>query len=262
MTFIITLISLLIERFFHWSHLRHWRWFNVYQRWLSHSRISRLPSSVLFILALLPFILLVALINHFLHGAFYGILKIIFGIAVLVYCLGPTNIWMQVYRCINQFHKEEDPKLAIECVQKEFGIGPIDTSQQFHLAFTRAIFMAAYQGVFAVDFWFVFLGPAGAVLYRSIALMGTESPLGLTHTAKKIQQWLDWIPVRILTFIFALGGHFNQVFMHWKKLVLKGPEMNEALLTECGIAALDVMEGSLIPEDGSAEKEALTLLDR
>lgn len=262
MTFIITFISLMIERFFHWSHLRYWRWFNVYQRWLSHSRISRLPSSILFILSLLPLILLVGLINYFLDDAFYGVLKIIFGIVVLVYCLGPANVWMQTYRCINQLHKEEDPKLAVECIQKEFAIAPMDTSQQFHQAFTRAIFMAAYQRVFAVVFWFVLLGPAGAVLYRSIALMSTESPLGFTHTAKKIQQLLDWVPIRILTFIFALGGHFSQVFMCWKKMVLKGPETNEIILTDCGIAALDVMEGSSIPEDGSAEREALILIDR
>ena len=260
MTFIITLISLVIERFFHWSHLRHWRWFNLYQRWLSHSRISRLPSFVLFLLSVLPATFLVALMNYFLNGWFYGVLKILFGIAILLYCLGPKNIWVQSYRCINQLHKE-DPKIAVDCIQAEFGIGSIDTSQQFHQAFTRAIFIAGYQRVFAVVFWFVLLGPAGAVLYRSITLMSEESPLGLTYTAKQIQQLLDWIPIRILTFIFALGGHFTRVITCWKKSVLKGPETNDAMLAECGMAALDV-EGNAIPEDGVAERDAISLLDR
>lgn len=261
MTFIITLISLVIERFFHWSHLRHWRWFNVYQRWLSHSRISRLPSFVLFLVSVLPVTALVALINYFLNGWFYGVLKILFGIAILLYCLGPKNIWMQSYRCINQLNKEDDPKLTIDCVRSEFGIGSVDTSQQFHQAFTRAIFIAGYQRVFAVVFWFVFLGPAGAVLYRSITLMSDESPLGLNSLAKQIQQLLDWIPIRTLTFIFALGGHFTRVITCWKKFVLKGPETNEMMLTECGMAALDV-ENNAIPEDGFAEKDAISLLDR
>ena len=35
MTFIITLIALLIERFFDWNHIRKWRWFLRYQSWLA-----------------------------------------------------------------------------------------------------------------------------------------------------------------------------------------------------------------------------------
>lgn len=262
MTFIITLISLVIERFFHWSHLRRWRWFNTYQQWLSHSRVNRLPSFILFILSLLPLTVLVGFINYFLDDWLYGILKILFGIAVLLYCLGPSNLWVQAYRCINQLHKEEDPTVVVESTQTEFGLGPIESSQQFHQTFTRAIFIAAYQRIFAVVFWFVLLGPVGAVLYRSIALMSAGSPLGLTHSVRKIQQLLDWIPIRILTFIFALGGHFTRVFACWKKTILKGPETNEVMLADCGMAALDVMEGGFIPEDGSAEREAVTLLDR
>lgn len=227
MTFIITLISLAIERFFHWSHLRHWRWFNTYQQWLSHSRVNRLPSFVLFILALLPFTLLVGLINHFLDGWLYGVLKILFGIAILLYCLGPSNLWVQANR----------------------------TTQQ-------SIFILANERIFAVVFWFVVLGPVGAVLYRSIALMSTGSPLGLTLTAKKIQQYLDWLPIRIFTFIFALGGHFTRVFAFWKKRVLKGPETNDAMLVECGHAAVDAKENELVVENGSAERETMLFLDR
>lgn len=227
MTFIITLISLAIERFFHWSHLRHWRWFNTYQQWLSHSRVNRLPSLVLFILALLPFTLLVGLINHFLDNWLYGILKIVFGIVILLYCLGPANLWVQANR----------------------------QNQQ-------SIFILANERVLAVVFWFVVLGPVGAVLYRSIALMSNGSPLGLTQTAKKIQQCLDWLPIRIFTFIFALGGHFSRVFACWKKTVLKGPETNDAMLAGCGQAALDVKESEPVSADGLAEREAMIFLDR
>src|SRR6185312_7955704 len=113
MMFIITLISLVIERFFHWSHLRQWRWFNAYQRWLSHSRLGRLPAILLLVLSLLPLALLVGVINSLLDDWLYGILKILFGIVVLLYCMGPVNLWVQVYRCMTQLNKEEDPNVAI-----------------------------------------------------------------------------------------------------------------------------------------------------
>lgn len=222
MTFIITLIALVIERFFHWSHLRHWRWFYTFQQWLSHSRIHQLPSWILFLLSVLPLTVLVGVVDYFLAGWFYGILKIVWGVAVLLYCLGPSNLWVEAY----------DQTLA------------------------RTIFVAANERVFSVVFWFVVAGPMGAVFYRSTALMNPTSPLGLSHTAKTIQQWLDWIPVRLLTFLFALGGHFTNVFSAWKKNVLKGPGANDLLLTECGMAALDVTS------ENSTERDAMSLLDR
>lgn len=167
MTFIITLISLIIERFFHWGPLRHWRWFNVYQRGLSHSRLNQLPAFFLLILSILPLVLIVGLINYFLSGWMHGILKIIFGIIVLWYCLGPANLWVQIYRCITQLNKEEDHKASIAYIQTEFGISSEENPQAFHQAFIRAIFIAANERIFSVVLWFVLLGPIGAVLYRS-----------------------------------------------------------------------------------------------
>ena len=38
--------------------------------------------------------------------------------------------------------------------------------------------------------------------------------------------------------------------------------MNEKLIADCGIDALDVVDQNKLPEDGSAEKAALSLLDR
>lgn len=260
MTFIITLIALVIERFFHWSHLRHWRWFSKYQRWLLHTRISGWPSYLLLLFTILPPIIAVGVINTLLDNALYGVLKLIFGVIVLMYCLGPSNLWVQAYSCIGDLHKD-DPRLAVERVQAAFGVTEVDNSQAFHQAFVRAIFIAANQRIFAVVFWFVVLGPIGAVLYRSIMLC-TESPLGLAEIGTKILRILDWLPIRILALIFALGGHFTRVAAHFKRGLFTGVSNNNNLLVECGIASLDVVDGNKFPEDGSAEREAIGLLDR
>jgi AmpE protein len=258
MTFIITLISLVIERFFHWNQMRQWKWFLNYQRWLCHSRLGNWPAIVLMLIIVLPAALLVGMINCALDGWFYGIFKILFGIAVLMYCLGPQNLWVQVYACIGELYKE-DSKNAFDCINAAFNIEPLENSQTFHEAFTRAIFLAANKRIFAVVFWFVLLGPVGAVLYRSIALMSTEPSTGLSAMALKILHLFDWLPVRLMSFIFALMGHFNQVFIPWKHNALKGPESNDAILTECGLAAIN---GKHLLEGEVTEKEAISLLDR
>lgn len=261
MRFIITLVSLVIERFFHWGQLRNWRWLPKYQRWLSLTRLSNMSSWVLLTICILPLVLIVWMVNCALSGWVYGVFKILFGILVLMYCLGPKNLWVQIYGCMAELNKE-DQKLAIEKISHAFDIKSAENSQAFHRSFTRAIFLAAYQRVFGVVFWFVVLGPVGAVFYRLLSLISVDSPLGLNQAATKTLSVLDWLPVRIFTFIFALAGHFTKVFFYWKRNVKTGVKFNDDLIAETGMAAIDVTKGNQIPEDGEAEKETVHLLDR
>lgn len=260
MTFIITLIALMMERFFHWHHLRHWRWFLKYEHWLS-LQIGRQSAVFRLIISILPPLIIVGLIAWLVKGWFYGILQLVFGIFVLLYCIGPKNLWVQVYQCINDM-QNDDPSAVIDRVKSDFLIRTPENAQQFHHNFVRAIFIAALERIFSVIFWFVILGPLGAVLYRLIELFVVRSELGLDHIAARIKSVLDWFPIRVFTFLFALGGHFTEVFAIWKKGVFKGVQVNETFLTDCGMAALDVMEAGALPENGEAEKETLELLDR
>ncbi len=259
MTFIITLIALVIERFFDWSHLRQWRWFTLYQAWLI-SRFSKWSPIVIFLICLLPPLLIVVCINFLLTGWLFNLIKLIFGATMLVYCLGPNNFWAEVYAAIKILHTEE-PQIASEKVRQLFRVNSLDNPQVFHKKFTQMIFVEANRRVFAVFFWFLLLGPVGAMLYRLVDLCKLR---GITTQAlaAQVQNLLDWLPVRIFTFIFALAGHFTAVIQHWRLCVFSPPIANDVFLTDCGIAALDILESGRIPEDGSAEKETLALLDR
>lgn len=260
MTFIVTLVSFLIERFFHWGQLRHWQWFMRYQQWLVN-KLKLTSPYLLMIGCIVPFIFLVGCIDYLLSHWSLVIIKLIFEILVVMYCLGPNNLWVQTYAGLTALTKE-DPSLAISHVQAAFATVTPEDSQSFHRSFTHAIFVGAYDRVFAVLFWFVILGPMGAVLYRLVALCAQSASVGMVPLATQCKQILDWLPIRVFTFIFALGGHFKQVLDCWQHQVLKGLSANYTLLTECGVAALDVLEAERVPEDGSAEKEALSLLDR
>lgn len=260
MTFIATLIALIIERFFHWSHLRHWQWFKRYQRFLG-TRFASWPNYLLLAMCVIPPVIIVAIIGCILSHWWYHIPKIVFSVIVLVYCMGPSNLWVQIYSCIRTLNKD-DTHAAIEQVKTTFGITAVDQPQAFHQAFTRAIFIAANQRIFAVLFWFALLGPWGAVLYRAVSLCVNNSTLPITDIALRCQYLLDWLPARLFAFVFALGGNFTKVFASWKRYAADGLYSSDLMLGECGIAALDVTKGESIPEDGTAENEALTLLDR
>lgn len=260
MTFLTILIALIVERFFHWSHLRQWNWYLRYQHFLS-VRLGTRSNFLLLVVAVVPLACLFAFLGWIFSGWLYNIPKLIFGTVVLLYCMGLNNLWVQIYNCVRALNKE-DPVAAIEQVKTTFGVTFADQPQAFHQAFTRAIFIAANQRIFAVIFWFALLGPGGAVLYRAVSLCAENVSLGVVTMATQWLRVLDWIPVRIFSFLFALGGHFTRVFSCWKKYAKEGLHFNETLLGDCGIAALAPNDVQQIPEDGSTENDALLLLDR
>ncbi|RDI38452.1 regulatory signaling modulator protein AmpE [Aquicella lusitana] len=265
MTFIVILIALLIERFFDWSHLRQWSWYHRYENLISERLPGKSPYLTL-LLTILPLLIVIAIIDISLKGWLYGFIRLLFHLFILLYCLGPQNLWADAFSCINAL-TQGDAHFAADKLKTSFGITDTSYSQSLHQHLLNNIFVEANTRVFAIVFWYLILGPVGAVLYRTVALSSSEMPREdmtptLSQTARLIKAVLDWVPVRLFTFIFALGGHFVHVLSCWQKKVLQGLSSSEALLTECGQAALGNEEQGKIPEDGSAERAAIHLLDR
>lgn len=265
MTFIVTLIALLIERFFDWSHLRKWRWYPNIQR----SAIKKFPDkSPYFILAItiVPLMLAVLLLQIMLKHALFGLTEFLFQLFLFLYCLGPQNLWADTFACINAL-VQGDLQTAADKLKSTFGLSEAPSNEALHGQLVNNIFIAANRRIFAIVFWFMVLGPIGAVLYRTITLSsadfpGEESAPQLVPAARSIESMLDWIPVRLLTFVFALGGHFVKVFSCWRKKPALGLEMNESLLTDCGLAALGNADAENHAMDASLERNVVSLIDR
>lgn len=266
MTFIITLVALLVERFYDWSHLRNWQWYYRYQSGMTQRLPGKSPALIL-ISCIVPMMIGAILIEFIFHSIAHGAITYIFELAVLLYCLGPRNLWADTFAAINALVRG-DHQAAEERLKTAFGITDMRSSQVSHQQLLKSIFVEAGHRVFSVVFWFFILGPAGALMSRALALAANESRgQDLTDSefvrhARSFCALADWIPVRIFTGIFALGGHFSKVIACWNKKLLLDLENNDAMLSECGIAALGMDEKSTLPEDGSVEKNAISLLDR
>ena len=173
MTFIVTLIALLIERFFDWSHLRSWNWYSNYQLAVT----KRFPGkSPYFILAatIIPLLLLVLLLQITLKHSLFGLVEFLFQLFLFLYCLGPQNLWADTFACINAL-VQGDTQLAGDKLKASFGVTETDSKQTLHSQLLNNIFIAANRRVFAIVFWFLVLGPIGAVLYRTITLSSADS---------------------------------------------------------------------------------------
>jgi len=63
---------------------------------------------------------------------------------------------------------------------------------------------------FAVIFWFVVLGAAGALLYRLAAVHPTVADeADDVRVGERCVHWLEWIPVRLLGLALAAAGNFG-----------------------------------------------------
>jgi len=229
MAFLVTLIALLTERFFHWGHLRQWKWLDYYFSRAESLRGKALQPAVS-ILLLLPPVILVAIVQWILDGRLHHLPALLFDTAVVLYAMGPDNFWETFYA--GRFHSSEGEAAGVD----------------------TGLFVAVYDGVFGVLFWFWILGPAGAVLYRVVVQAGMRTG-SFSEGAVMARNWLDWIPVRLFSFLFAFAGQFAPAFACWRKHALEKPSVSTPLLAECGRAALGTT-------GAASGEEALSLLDR
>ena len=120
--------------------------------------------------------------------------------------------------------------------------------QELNHQVLSAISYRGFERMFAVLFWFVFLGPVGALLYRLSVLYRERSP------DRFIERWvwlLEWPVVRLMGLTWALAGNFDTCFQHWKQTTLdvtsaSMPILRRQLLGALGErGAVDALEPEL-----------------
>ncbi len=104
----------------------------------------------------------------------------------------------------------------------------------------RVLEGVAYQGferLFAVLFWFVLFGPAGALMYRLSALFQQNWP------APASDKWLwaiEWPAARLLGVSFAITGNFVGCINRWQVYLLSQACPTPLILRETVLGALSV----------------------
>jgi adenosylcobinamide-phosphate synthase len=118
--------------------------------------------------------------------------------------------------------------------------------------------LASHRHVFAPFFWFVLLGPAGAVLYRLTRHLcrswdrSRRDDFGnfgdFAHHAFTI---IDWLPVRLTAAAFAVVGDFEDAVFCWRSQAGRWPEEAPGILLATGAGALGVRLGMPIHAEGN-----------
>jgi len=208
-------------------------------------------SRVGFLLGVLPPVLLTLWLQGQLDDGWSQLPALAFATAVLLFSLGPVDLGRQgdAYMSARDqgLDTEADQLASAICGYEQAPVEPLRS-----LGVARCLLVQANQRLFAPIFWFLVLGPAGAVLYRATRLLAAlpAPDAGLDETARaglaRLQHLLDWLPSRLTALGYAVTGNFEAVSQAWQQSQLQIDLEEEApldeatlLLSATGAAALD-----------------------
>ena len=169
--------------------------------------------------AVLVFILIniiLLLVDLILHPFFSFLINLI----ILVYCLRPGEF----NRIINEVKLLDDVKKSKNFEIKRINYILADNLYSSADDKRSIIFYSSTRNIFNVLFWFLILGPAGALAYISIDFMVNGSMKIDAQSKKKLKQVIgiiEFIPIHLTLLSFALVDDFETCKKHWQSISKK-----------------------------------------
>lgn len=222
MKLLVILLCLLSERFLiHSVSYKRFAWFVDYDLFIKNiidkNNFFTNPWMILTAI-ILPIIIPIAIIYLLLHTILFGILCLILSIVIFLYCLGPQNAFYPI--------SDTDAGISNNILIGNY-------------------FAQVNRQLLSVIFWYTVAGPIAILTYRLITLCRNVS--SVSHQANQVTDILEWIPARISALLFLLVGNFQRGFILFTKMFFSRPELNNQLLSNCGIQAVRTDESEEIP---------------
>lgn len=280
MSLLAILISLILEKLLPTMNgLRRLAWIGPYQQWIrarlaGHEKWQGIPS--LLIIVLLP-VIGIAIVQHLLNDLLI-LFGFIFSIVILTYCLGPKDKHQVVHQYLDA-EETGDQETAQSTLQEIFAEKnpealPDDKATRSRLLI-ESVLTQTHDQLLAILFWFVILGPMGAVLYRlTIELLQAQQHAGEAadsetrdaefHAAvARLYYVLAWIPSRLTALGYAVMGSFVHALHAWQNTPIEETSENTGdtqpkshrLLIRIGMASLQFDNSP--PQDDTQHNDAI-----
>jgi membrane protein required for beta-lactamase induction len=224
MAMISIILALVAERFLlEQERYRQDGWFSGYMTWLQRRSLGEWLNSGIggVIGVLLPPALVIVLIQMLLQDLLGGVLEFLFATAVLLYSLGPKNLDRQVENFVDAWD-DGDETQAQEIAEDLIADAPSSSEPEIGRAVAGGVLKQACYRIFSVLFWFIVLGPLGALLYRlsralrSGAASAIDPDEEFLDAVQRLLAILDWAPARVTAASYALAGNFQDTVVAWR----------------------------------------------
>ncbi len=245
MSLITILLCLAIERFFgNLDHLRQFAWFDKYTDFI----LTKLQAYS-FRDGPLGLIVVIAGIATPIWTVFYYALKdvevisltgLVIAVITVLYCLGPKDPSRQVNRYLDAVERDDLEASALyaekflkQDINDNLAVVAQDVKQE--------LFIATNDRIVGVLFWFVMLGPLGAVLFRlSCLLKEKESTInnGYSKAAHDFYDIMIWPSARICVLGFAVAGSFIGALSHLTEWSALWKRDSNEIIIKSGLGAM------------------------
>lgn len=163
-------------------------------------------------------VLVIAIPQFLFHGLGYGLPSFLLATVVLFYCWGPRDLDADIGAVTHA--EDRDARLAaLQSIPTDPPSPPLGLDGR---SLVDAVFRAALSRWFGVLFWFLLLGAAGALLYRTVQLVAQSEtfrsalPRAHSEALREFQVMLDWPSAQLMTLAMALAADFDAVAQSWR----------------------------------------------
>lgn len=292
MTLIILLIALGVERYLHVGNaIFRFDWFPAYMGLMRgvFGRSGLWYGFPLLIIALLPILVAVGIIWWLFAWILFGFAGFLLSVILLIYCLGPRDLYTdlekyfiadvqnntrvrdaQLQYLLDSAHVSTDPEEAVSMdnlADPQADVAMETATDGRARQVTKSIFQQALSRLFGVVFWFVVLGPGGALLYRLIEVLQRFARFDESEGAQLLRvatfclDVLNWIPVRCAALAYAFVGNFHHGFAYWWQRLFTGIADNDTLAVQSGLKALHLSDDNVTAANVAENKAAMALVD-
>jgi AmpE protein len=210
--------------------------------------VSWPPVLQLVLLVVVPAAVL-ALLHQALRPLGWGLPALALSVLVLIYAFGRGE-FEALTRRYRAYCVAEDFEGAFLYIEAELGfVDEVDVPQDpnaLHAWVQRRLAYSGFERWFAPVFYFLLLGPAGALAYRLLQLAARTDRDGVVvGSAERVLHALDWLPLRILGFSCALTGDFVASRDALRASLLDLTQRGDAVLHTISRAALGLASASI-----------------
>lgn len=206
------------------------------------------------LLVLLPALVLSLLLPRFAHW-----MQTLVGIIMLYLVLGGRSLQEHAARVCQDLQSGNLPEARTHVSW----LVSRDTRQLDETGISKACIESVLENgndaVFAPIFWFLMLGPAGAILYRLAntldAMWGyrTDRYLAFGRATAQLDDVLNYVPSRLTAVSYALAGKTAQALRCWHTQAKAWDSPNAGPVMSSGAGALNLQLGGAADYHGATE---------